>query len=144
MLGTAIGATVTSHDPLALQWFWPDLPAPEASHNIHDAGSVEGKLPEGGVVVLRGPCSMATVTLARTAGVFEHLVVIREPGRPLRRQDVEAAVGREIDVEIPLSGNIARLMDAGLLRHRLDELPELAAFSAWARTAFAEPTQQPS
>jgi MinD superfamily P-loop ATPase len=52
---------------------------------------------------------------ARPTGV----VLIAEPGRALRRSDIEATLGAPVVTEIPIDPGVARAVDAGLLVARL-------------------------
>lgn len=68
---------------------------------------------------------------------IDHLVLVREPWRPLRAQDVEDALGLVVAVEIPFSARLARLTDAGLLGTRVGSLDEFADFRVWAQATLA-------
>ncbi len=92
------------------------------------------------IVVLRGPCSLGVRTLARRADSFGYLVVIREPWRSIRRQDVEAALSVTIAAEVAHSSRVARLADAGLLGERVSELDEFAELKEWATSCFSSRT----
>jgi hypothetical protein len=83
------------------------------------------------VVVLRGPCSLALRVLARSSDSIDHLILLREPWRPLRPQDAEVALGTGIAAEIPFSPRVARLADAGLLGSRIESLEEFADLRGW-------------
>jgi hypothetical protein len=104
---------------------------------VHDAGVISKPLPAGftNVIVVRGPCSLALLDLARQPDSIDHVVLIRELWRPLRRQDAEDALGRPISAEIPFSERVARLMDAGLLPARVNDLEEFADLRRWAQAA---------
>lgn len=134
-----LGAPLCSHDLRASRWFWDGVPEAGAPMlgAVHDSGVIASPLPAGvtNVVVLRGPCSLALLNLATRPDPIDHVVLIREPWRPLRRQDAENAVGRPISAEIPFSERVARLMDAGLLSTRVDELEEFADLRRWAQAA---------
>lgn len=76
---------------------------------------VEGAL---SVLVLR-PCYMALRRVASQSLSADRVVLIDEPGRALRRPDVESVVGQRVDVHLELDPAIARAVDAGLLAGRL-------------------------
>jgi hypothetical protein len=46
------------------------------------------------------------------------VILVNEPGRVLTRHDVAAAAKAPIVAEVPLDPQVARLVDAGLLRGR--------------------------
>jgi Cellulose biosynthesis protein BcsQ len=65
-------------------------------------------------------CYLATAKAARIPmPPSTALVLVTEPGRALRRRDIEAALGVPVIAEIPLDPAIARAIDAGLLGVRL-------------------------
>jgi hypothetical protein len=76
---------------------------------------VEGAL---SILVLR-PCYMALRRVASLSLSADRLVLVDEPGRALRRPDVENVVGQRVDVHLELDPAIARAVDAGLLAGRL-------------------------
>ena len=147
LIALIAGTRVSGHDARALEWLWPAVKLRTANHSsmvVHDAGVIRDQQATG-VLVLRGPCSLGTVNASRFAESFDHVVLLREPGRPLRREDAEAALRHRVDVEIPVSRNVARLADAGLLPDRALRIPELAEFRAWAtRTWPSFAKQRPS
>jgi len=139
-IGRFLGSEVVGHEAGALQWLWGrECPLVINDALVFDAGalSVLPGQPATNVVVLRGPCSLALRTLAPLSSYINHLVLIREPWRPLRNQDVEAVLGTAISAEVPHSPRIARLIDAGLLQQRLPELDEFAQLKTFAVTQLA-------
>ena len=70
------------------------------------------------VLVLR-PCYLALRRVVGHSITADRLVLIDEPGRALRRPDVEKVVGHRVDVHLELDPAIARAVDAGLLAGRL-------------------------
>jgi len=70
------------------------------------------------VLVLR-PCYLALRRIAGQSLTADRVVLIDEPGRALRRADVEHVVGRRVDAHLDLDPAIARAVDAGLLAGRL-------------------------
>jgi hypothetical protein len=135
VLGLLWSVEVASHDPNSVRWLWPNLPiAPSAQATINDAGAVQNHLPDDcfNVVVLRGPCSLAILGLISVADEIDALILIYEPWRPLRREDIEHALQRKVDIEIPFSDRIPRLLDAGLLAPRVGDLEEFEGLRDWA------------
>lgn len=70
------------------------------------------------ILVLR-PCYLALRRVASASLTADRIVLIDEPGRALRRPDVENVVGHRVDVHLELDPAIARAVDAGLLAGRL-------------------------
>lgn len=70
------------------------------------------------VLVLR-PCYVALRRVASQSLTADRVVLIDEPGRALRRPDVENVVGQRVDAHLELDPAIARAVDAGLLAGRL-------------------------
>lgn len=70
------------------------------------------------VLVLRG-CYLALRRAVQLAQAPSGIVFINEPGRALRRPEVERASGAPIIAEIPWDPVVARSIDAGLLASRL-------------------------
>lgn len=69
------------------------------------------------------------LALRRAAGGGQRpdgVVVVAEPGRALRRRDVEHAVGAPVVATIGLDPQLARAVDAGLLQARRRRLTERA------------------
>ena len=147
-LGAFLGAQVRSHDPEALEWLWPGGPhyGPRHVPRVMDAGVLSGLAwtERINLVVLRGPCSLAVRSLVSYSHSIDHLVVIREAWRPIRRDDVEAALSMRVSAEIVHSPRVARLADAGLLDRRVDELEEFAELKAWATAQWSDPAQDPT
>jgi hypothetical protein len=139
VLAIFLRAPLCSHDLSSSRWLWSDLPEAgmHESGAVHDSGVIGSPLDIGAtnIVVLRGPCSLALLDLARKSHPVDYLVLIREPWRPLRRQDAEDALGKPISAEIPFSERVARLADAGLLRSRVNDLEEFADLRRLAQAA---------
>lgn len=70
------------------------------------------------ILVVR-PCYMALRRVASLSLSADRLVLVDEPGRSLRRPDVENVVGQRVDVHLELDPAIARAVDAGLMAGRL-------------------------
>jgi len=132
--------SVSSHDPDGFEWLWngPRRGLLNPNTTVCDAGVVPVSFPatQTNVVVLRGPCSSALRELAHRSDSIDHLVLLREPWRPLRRQDAEDALGIGIVAEVQFSPRVARLGDAGLLSARIASLSEFAELKAWAEGRF--------
>jgi hypothetical protein len=97
------------------------------------------------LVVLRGPCYVALRSLVNGGGAPAGLILLREPGRSLSERDVRDVTGVPVVATIPVSGAVARTIDAGLFIARLDRLRDLAQLRRYAtdlldlRTALSEP-----
>lgn len=65
------------------------------------------------------PCYLSLRRAVRGPTRATGIILIDEPGRALRRQDVEHALGAPIEATIALDPTIARAVDAGLLATRL-------------------------
>ena len=113
-------------------------PSDEAGLVITDAGTLAGahdaaELAQ--VTVLRGPCYLslrATVDLARRG--VDGIVIVREPGRSLTRQDVATVTGLEVVAETQASPAVARSIDAGVLPASINRLAEFAPLDRWLDT----------
>lgn len=70
------------------------------------------------VLVTTG-CYLALVRVARAPVRPSAVVLVREPGRALGRDEVEAAAGAPVIAEIARDATISRAVDAGLLLRRL-------------------------
>ena len=129
---------LASHDPNTALWIWRGLLLTQSpcEAQVIDAGTVSTLTLTDSraemIAVLRGPCSLGAVTLTQWAYQIDHLVVLREPGRPLRRADVEAAIGVPVVAEVEVTARVARLADAGLLTERVADLDEFSELKAWA------------
>ena len=128
-LGILLDVPAVSHEPASLAWMWTEsIGSGEGVTAIRDAGPIGSHTRSAPInlVVLRGPCSLAVRTLVPYADWIDHLVLIEEPWRPLRRLDVEAALSIPIGAVVPHSPRIARLSDAGLLSRYAAELEEFS------------------
>jgi hypothetical protein len=70
------------------------------------------------ILVIR-PCYLALRRAMESPLRPSEVVVVREPGRALSRQDIESAVGAPVRVEIEADPAVARAVDAGLMAGRL-------------------------
>lgn len=64
------------------------------------------------------PCFIALRRLGHAPVRATGVILVNEPGRVLTRHDVAAAAKAPIVAEVPLDPQVARLVDAGLLRGR--------------------------
>ncbi|CAB4893932.1 unannotated protein [freshwater metagenome] len=105
---------------------WADLGQVLAASPVNvvvDAGS--GVPPPGLVdaaqhrLLVTRPCYLALRRAAASAVTPTGVVVVHEPGRALRAQDVAYAVQAPVVAEISLDPAVARAVDAGLLASRL-------------------------
>jgi hypothetical protein len=84
---------------------------------LHDASPVVRDLvsqADRSLLVTRA-CYLALRRAARLAVQPHGIVVIVEPGRALRSDDVAAVVGAPVVAELPVDASVARAVDAGLL-----------------------------
>ena len=84
------------------------------------------------LAVLRGPCYLslrATLDVARRD--VDGIVIVREPGRSLTRQDIATVTGLEVVAETQASPAVARAIDAGVLPASIGRLAEFAALDRW-------------
>lgn len=65
------------------------------------------------------PCYLALRTATRQRARIDGIVLLSEPGRALGGRDVESVLGAPIVAEVPVSPQIARVVDAGLLASRV-------------------------
>ena len=113
-------------------------PSGKAGLVITDTGTLAGAHDAAELVqlaVLRGPCYLslrATVDLVRRA--VDGIVIVREPGRSLTRQDVAAVTNLEVVAETQASPAVARAIDAGVLPASIGRLAEFAALDRWLDT----------
>jgi hypothetical protein len=70
------------------------------------------------LLVLR-PCYLALRRATSLETRATGIVVVDEPGRALRRRDVEEVTGLPVVAEVPVDPAIARAVDAGLLSCRM-------------------------
>jgi hypothetical protein len=64
------------------------------------------------------PCYLS-LRRAATIGIRPHgVVVLVEPGRALRADDIAAVVGAPVVAEVPIDASVSRAVDAGLLAGR--------------------------
>jgi hypothetical protein len=68
------------------------------------------------------PCYLALRSAQRLGRPPSGIVLITEPGRSLRRSDVEASIGAPVVLELPSDPAVARAVDTGLLVSRLPRL----------------------
>jgi hypothetical protein len=70
------------------------------------------------VLVIR-PCYLALRKVSTLAHRADRVVLVDEPGRALRRVDVESVTGSPVAAHLEVDPAIARAVDAGLLTSRL-------------------------
>ena len=113
-------------------------PSGKAGLVITDVGTLAGAHDDAELVqlaVLRGPCYLslrATVDLAPRG--INAIVIVRESGRSLTRQDVAAVINLEVVAETQASPAVARAIDAGVLPASIGRLAEFAALDRWLDT----------
>lgn len=71
-----------------------------------------------GYLVTRA-CYLALAKAARTSRGWDGIVLVNEPGRALRANDVADALGSRVVAEVDYDPAIARAIDAGLMIQRL-------------------------
>jgi hypothetical protein len=76
------------------------------------------------------PCYLALDRARRSPITPTSVVVVDEPGRSLRRSDLERSVGAPVVAVVPWDPRIARAVDAGLLRYRRLPRPLLGVSAA--------------
>ncbi|HVW33426.1 MAG TPA: hypothetical protein VHL53_12870 [Acidimicrobiia bacterium] len=98
--------------------------------------------------VVRGPCYLALATLVPKQELrLDGIVLLAEPGRALSAADASMILGLPVVATVPVRASTARLIDAGLLAGRPNEVSGLehlrdAVLSARA-VATAGPTTRP-
>ena len=113
-------------------------PSDEAGLVITDTGTLVDAHDDAELVqltVLRGPCYLslrATLGLSRRG--VDGIVIVREPGRSLTKQDIATVTGLEVVAETQASPAVARSIDAGVLPASIDRLAEFAALDRWLDT----------
>jgi hypothetical protein len=90
---------------------------------VVDAGSMgppPAALGDAGtsVLVIR-PCYLALRKVSMLGHRADRVVLVDEPGRALRRVDVESVTGSPVSAHLEIDPAIARAVDAGLLASRL-------------------------
>jgi hypothetical protein len=70
------------------------------------------------VLVIR-PCYLALRRAMASPIRPSEVVLVREPGRAISREDIESAVGAPVRVELEVDPAVARAVDAGLMAGRL-------------------------
>lgn len=135
-----VGGTPAERVPEAMAGYWSEfvdyLVTSERTY-IVDGGS-RGLDPairrqaSHDVLVLRG-CYLAIRRVAALTQRPSEVVLISEPGRALRRPEVETSAGAPIVAEIPWDPVVARAIDSGLLASRLPRSVRdgLAALGWW-------------
>jgi hypothetical protein len=93
------------------------------AHVIVDAGTgappaLLAQCAVASFMVLR-PCFLALRRACGAEPATSVPVLVNEPGRALRRGDVERSLGRAVGAEVPWDPAVARAVDAGLLVARL-------------------------
>ena len=111
------------------------LDGPNDTVTIIDAGpavQADEHLPVDGrrYAVVRGPCYLALATLVSLPDLRpDGVILVAEPGRALSAADTSAVLGVPVVATVPVRPSIARLIDAGLLAGRPDEIPGLGLLS---------------
>jgi hypothetical protein len=100
---------------------WPELIAwlDARGHVVIDAGTTppHSELVQPGVrslLVTRG-CYLALRRAVASAARPHGIVLVAEPGRSLRRREVEQSIGAPVVATVSLDPAVARAVDAGLL-----------------------------
>lgn len=107
------------------------LDARPGTVTVIDAGTVDAntdRLVDDGAcyAVLRGPCYLALATLVSSRHHrFDGVILVAEPGRALSAADASEVLGLPVVATVPVSSRIARLIDAGLLAGRPNEISGL-------------------
>lgn len=73
---------------------------------------------DASLLVVR-PCYLALRRAVSSGLMPTGIVLVDEPGRALRRNDVARSIGAPVVAEVPFDPALARLVDAGLLAARL-------------------------
>jgi len=145
-IGMTLDAPLVSRDIGSLRWLWPGTSARIASEDqvqVIDSGAFDARSAMApAVLVVRGPSSLAIKTVSSCHQRFNHVVLIREPNRPLRRVDVETALRTQVVAEIPYSPRIARIADAGLLTDQFERLNEFDDLRDWTLRTWSDTTMQ--
>ncbi|MEW6474378.1 MAG: hypothetical protein AB1679_19165 [Actinomycetota bacterium] len=136
LLGTT-GAIPAPPEPFAVgpTLTVASLDGPKQTVTIIDAGHAEqaaARLPVDGrrYAVVRGPCYLALATLVSHPDLRpDGVILVAEPGRALSAADTSAVLGVPVVATVPVRPSIARLIDAGLLAGRPDEIPGLDLLS---------------
>lgn len=84
-------------------------------------------------------CYLALRRAARSVTRPDAVVLIAEPGRALRRQDVEQSIGAPVVVTLSVDPRVARAVDAGLLQSRLPHMVDRELRAAPSRPAALPP-----
>jgi pimeloyl-ACP methyl ester carboxylesterase len=86
------------------------------------------------LAVLRGPCYVGLHTLARAGRRLDGIVLLAEPERTIEARDVEGVLGAPVVATVPVTGRVARTIDAGLLIARYARLTEFASLRRYVNT----------
>ena len=138
LLGLPAAAAEANTVDVAPGFTLRSAPSGSAELVITDTGALADTHGDAELVqlaVLRGPCYLslrATVDLARRG--INAIVIVREPGRSLTRQDVAAVTNLEVVAETQASPAVARAIDAGVLPASIGRLAEFAALDRWLDT----------
>jgi hypothetical protein len=122
---TTPGAPIDVADGLTLTPTTTDTPHAV----VVDAGRLDQLAdPPAGLVltVLRGPCYLGLRSIVASGLQADGIVLVVEAGRSLTRRDVGDVCGVPVVAQIPVTANIARTIDAGLLISRLPALRDFA------------------
>jgi hypothetical protein len=119
-----------------------------ASHTAHVAVVDAGRLDQSDgapsgllLVVLRGPCYLGLRSTVMSELQPDGIVLLSESGRCLTQRDVRDVCGVPVVAEIPVTANVARTIDAGLLITRSHALRELTPLRRYINTieTFTDP-----
>ena len=120
------------------------VPTPTGTARVAvvDAGRLDdtADTPAGALlVVLRGPCYLGLRSIIMRDLEPDGIVLLAEAGRSLTRRDVEDVCGVPVVAQIPVTSNVARTIDAGLLATRAHTLCELTPLRHYVTTTLPVP-----
>ena len=114
-------------DAGTLEAYFDEEPFPDACRHHRETASEPLR-----IAVLRGPDYLGVRTLCgHPDAPLDGVVVINEPGRSLDARDVEHVSGRPVVAVIEQTPSVARMIDAGLLLHRVARLGEFSQLRTW-------------
>jgi hypothetical protein len=108
-----------------------------AQMSVADAGRLDqlSETPAGLLfVVLRGPCYLGLRSIVTSELQPDGIVLLSERGRSLTQRDVRDVCGVPVVAQIPVTANVARTIDAGLLITRSHAIPELTPLRRYLDT----------
>jgi hypothetical protein len=86
------------------------------------------------LMVLRGPCYLGLRSMVMSELQPDGIVLLSESGRSLTQRDVRDVCGVPVVAQIPVTANVARTIDAGLLINRSHALRELTPLRRYINT----------